>query len=368
MAAEGDDGRHLEAATTGRRRDPTAALAGLSQAIQGAGGLDGILDKLRAGRARRSGRLAGCRPGRTSRSTRSARSGARTRHRPAAVEPDPGIDIGQLLPMLATFLPQIINMLTPDGSVPSGGLNGAAGGMPRPRWVARRPDRWDGCGSPDLGERPRRDARATRAADGRRSTVDTPVDRRRNAAGDVGCPCPPSSSVRGGPLTAPTHPARMDAADRPSPPPASTGSSRREPVVWLSTVRPDGSAAPRPDLVLVGRRGRSRVLQAGRPEGPQPAGQPVGDARARRCRGRLRRRAAAKAEPSCSSARRARSCPPAISPSTRRGWAPSASAPEELRADLFAGDPDRARGLPRLARAHDAPQRQAGRSTGHLDR
>jgi uncharacterized protein YidB (DUF937 family) len=29
--------------------DPTAALAGLDQAIQGAGGLDGILAKLRAG-------------------------------------------------------------------------------------------------------------------------------------------------------------------------------------------------------------------------------------------------------------------------------------------------------------------------------
>ena len=41
-----------------------------------------------------------------------------------------GIDIGQLLPMLAAFLPQIVNMLTPNGSVPSGGLNGAAGGMP----------------------------------------------------------------------------------------------------------------------------------------------------------------------------------------------------------------------------------------------
>jgi hypothetical protein len=39
-----------------------------------------------------------------------------------------GLDIGALLPLLAAFLPQIINMLTPDGSVPDGGLNGAAQG------------------------------------------------------------------------------------------------------------------------------------------------------------------------------------------------------------------------------------------------
>ena len=32
-----------------------------------------------------------------------------------------GIDIGQLLPMLAAFLPQIINALTPNGQLPSGG-------------------------------------------------------------------------------------------------------------------------------------------------------------------------------------------------------------------------------------------------------
>ena len=37
-----------------------------------------------------------------------------------------GIDIGALLPMLAAALPTIINALTPDGKVPSGG---AAGGF-----------------------------------------------------------------------------------------------------------------------------------------------------------------------------------------------------------------------------------------------
>ena len=40
-----------------------------------------------------------------------------------------GIDIGSLLPLLAAFLPQIINMLTPQGKVPDGGLNQAAQGQ-----------------------------------------------------------------------------------------------------------------------------------------------------------------------------------------------------------------------------------------------
>lgn len=39
-----------------------------------------------------------------------------------------GFSIQALLPMLAAFLPQIIDMLTPDGATPSGGLNGATGG------------------------------------------------------------------------------------------------------------------------------------------------------------------------------------------------------------------------------------------------
>ena len=37
-----------------------------------------------------------------------------------------GLDIASLLPLLAAFLPQIINMLTPKGQIPDGGLNEAA--------------------------------------------------------------------------------------------------------------------------------------------------------------------------------------------------------------------------------------------------
>lgn len=43
-----------------------------------------------------------------------------------------GLDLSALLPMLAAFLPQIIDMLTPDGTVPAGGLNGATGGAGLP--------------------------------------------------------------------------------------------------------------------------------------------------------------------------------------------------------------------------------------------
>ena len=40
-----------------------------------------------------------------------------------------GISAGELLPMLAAFLPKIVDMLTPKGHVPSGGLGGAMGGL-----------------------------------------------------------------------------------------------------------------------------------------------------------------------------------------------------------------------------------------------
>jgi len=38
-----------------------------------------------------------------------------------------GLDIQALLPLLAAFLPQLINMLTPNGQTPAGGLDDALG-------------------------------------------------------------------------------------------------------------------------------------------------------------------------------------------------------------------------------------------------
>src|SRR6185369_3100740 len=95
--------------------DPTAALAGLDQAIQGAGGLDGILAKLRAG-----GRDDEVEPDRL-----ATALGPDTVQKLSAGS---GLDVKQLLPLLAMFMPQIINALKPKGQVPSGGLNGATGG------------------------------------------------------------------------------------------------------------------------------------------------------------------------------------------------------------------------------------------------
>ena len=99
-----------------------------SQAIDGAGGLDGLLGKLRAG---------GLGDAVDSWESTGPNQPVDPDQLGAALGPDTvsrlssgsGIDIGQLLPILAAFLPQIIDMLTPDGNVPSSGLDQAAGGM-----------------------------------------------------------------------------------------------------------------------------------------------------------------------------------------------------------------------------------------------
>lgn len=39
-----------------------------------------------------------------------------------------GLDIGALMPLLAAFLPQIVNLLTPGGKAPREGLDAAVGG------------------------------------------------------------------------------------------------------------------------------------------------------------------------------------------------------------------------------------------------
>lgn len=104
-------------------------VGGLTGAIQESGGLDGLLGKLRQG-------------GLGSEVDSWVSTGPNQPVTPdrlgAALGPDTvqrlssgsGLDMGALLPMLAAFLPQIIDMLTPDGNVPAGGLGGAGGGMP----------------------------------------------------------------------------------------------------------------------------------------------------------------------------------------------------------------------------------------------
>ena len=107
--------------------DPAQAIGGLAQAVREGGGLDEILAKLKAG-------------GLGSAADSWVGTGANQAVDPqqlgAALGPDTvnrlsagsGLSVAALLPMLAAFLPQIVNMLTPNGTVPAGGLNGAAAG------------------------------------------------------------------------------------------------------------------------------------------------------------------------------------------------------------------------------------------------
>lgn len=112
---------------TGATLDP-AALAGLQGAIQQEGGIDGLMAKMREG---------GLGPQVDSWVSSGENQAVAPEQVQQALGPDTvqrlsagsGLDIGQLLPMLAMFLPQIVNMLTPDGNVPSGGMNQAAGQM-----------------------------------------------------------------------------------------------------------------------------------------------------------------------------------------------------------------------------------------------
>ena len=97
-----------------------------------------------------------------------------------------GLDVGQLLPLLAAALPQLVNMQTPNGNVPSGGLDQAAGpnigglawggllggsggtgsGSSETRERARRA-RWDA----GRGRQPGLNARSIPSADARRRRV-----------------------------------------------------------------------------------------------------------------------------------------------------------------------------------------------------
>jgi uncharacterized protein YidB (DUF937 family) len=100
-------------------------IAGLAQAIQSEGGLDAIVGKLRAG---------GLGDAVDSWVSTGGNKVVDPNRLGEALGPDTvqklsassGLSIASLLPMLAAFLPQIVNMLTPDGQLPSGGLNDAA--------------------------------------------------------------------------------------------------------------------------------------------------------------------------------------------------------------------------------------------------
>jgi len=114
---------------SGAAGDSLASAGGISAALAGVGGLDGLLDKLRG---------AGLGEAVDSWVSKDDNQELAPEALGAALGPDTvqqiasgtGIDVAQLLPMLAAFLPQIIDLLTPDGTVPPGGLDQAAGSLP----------------------------------------------------------------------------------------------------------------------------------------------------------------------------------------------------------------------------------------------
>ena len=116
--------------------------------------------------------------------------------------------------------------------------------------------------------------------------ADDPGNRRNRTSSNVHARRRPRSAVRAGCIG---DPPAMNAAT------AALAEARldrfltSEPVVWLSTVRPDGAPHLVPIWFTWDGNVAARVLEAGRAEGAQPARQPGRDARAGRARGRLRR-------------------------------------------------------------------------------
>lgn len=107
--------------------DPMAAVGKVTKAVESAGGIDAVLGQLRAG---------GLGPQVDSWISPAPNQPVDADQVGAALGPDTvqrmaagsGLDVAALLPMLAGFLPQVVDLLTPDGAAPAGGL--AAGGMP----------------------------------------------------------------------------------------------------------------------------------------------------------------------------------------------------------------------------------------------
>ncbi len=104
---------------------PATALTGLASGISAQGGIDGLLGKLR--QAGFGGQVDSW-IGRTANETIPPQQlgsalGDETVQKLSASS---GLSIASLLPLLAAFLPQIVDMLTPTGEVPTGGVNEAA--------------------------------------------------------------------------------------------------------------------------------------------------------------------------------------------------------------------------------------------------
>ena len=113
---------------SGANPQASSSIAGLAQAVQAEGGLDALTAKLRqAGMGDQVDSWIGGGPNEPIDPQRlGAALGDDEVQR---LSSGSGLDVASLLPLLAAFLPQIINMLTPQGQVPAGGLNDAAQGQ-----------------------------------------------------------------------------------------------------------------------------------------------------------------------------------------------------------------------------------------------
>jgi len=107
--------------------DVGATMGDLAGAIDESGGLDGLVAKLRdGGLDHEVDSWVSTGPNQSVEPERLGDAlGPETVQR---LSNKTGLDVSALLPLLAAFLPQLINMLTPNGQTPSGGLNSALGG------------------------------------------------------------------------------------------------------------------------------------------------------------------------------------------------------------------------------------------------
>ena len=106
--------------------DVGATMGDLASAIDQTGGLDGLVGQLRRGGLDEEvDSWVSTGPNRPVDPQRLGDAlGPETVQR---LSNGTGLDIQALLPLLAAFLPQLIDMLTPSGQTPEGGLNDALG-------------------------------------------------------------------------------------------------------------------------------------------------------------------------------------------------------------------------------------------------
>ncbi len=120
-----DDLSKLAASAGGTGGDPSTAISNLVGAVQDEGGIDALVGKLQAGGL--GGTVDSWIGGGPNEPVDPNQLGAALgSDEVQRLSAKSGLDIAALLPLLAAFLPQIVNMLTPAGKVPDGGLNSAA--------------------------------------------------------------------------------------------------------------------------------------------------------------------------------------------------------------------------------------------------